>query len=245
MHAIILDDEKHCIETLESMLGKYTDITIARTFTDPIEALKAVRQINADILFIDIEMPHLNGFEFLAAVPDHQWQVIFTTAYDAYAVQAFKIKAIDYLLKPISRQDLIAAVEKCRTNLDAKEPMRPISDLSTSLSARLKKIAVPTMAGLELLPVEKVVYVVSESNYVNILLANGEKLLVSKTLKTFEAQLTPYGFIRVHHSYLVNPDYIQRYVRGDGGYLVLENGETISVSRSRKQYLLEKLNGLM
>lgn len=236
MKAIIIDDELHCITTLKTMLAKYTDVKTAASFSDPLEAAKSVHEVEADILFIDIEMPHLNGFELLNLFPANPWNVVFTTAYDDYAIKAFKVSAVDYLLKPISKTDLVAAIEKCRQNHKSNHKIK--ETIRGSFNDRVRKIAIPSLAGLELIVANDILYLESDSNYTVVHLSGKNQIMVSKTLKSFEDLLYPFGFIRVHHSFIVNSNRITRYVRGDGGYLIMENGVHINVSRSRKEDLL-------
>jgi two-component system LytT family response regulator len=239
MKAIIIDDELHCITTLKTMLSKYTDVKIAAHYSDPLEAAKTMNDVEADILFIDIEMPHLNGFELLNLFPGNSWNVVFTTAYDDYAIKAFKVSAIDYLLKPISKTDLIDAIEKCRKNHKNNHKIK--ESFRGPFNERVQKIAIPSLAGLELIVANDILYLESDSNYTIVHLSDKNQIMVSKTLKSFEDLLYPFGFIRVHHSFMVNSNRITRYVRGDGGYLIMENGMHINVSRSRKEDLLSMI----
>lgn len=238
MKAIILDDELHCVNSLDTLLNQYTEVTVVAKFSNPLTAIKEMNRIQADILFIDIEMPHLNGFEVINIFKPHPWHVIFTTAYDEYAVKAFKVEAIDYLLKPIAKHDLIEAIEKC----GRKNETNSVEKIPEPFVARMEKIAVPSLAGLELISAQDILYLESDSNYTSVYMLNQERIVVSKTLKSFEEMLQPFGFMRVHHSFIVNPNLIKRYVRGDGGYLIMENDQHINVSRARKEDLLRLIN---
>ena len=240
MRAIIIDDEVHCTRSLNTMLERYTHVEVIQIFTDPLEAVKTLRTIDAEILFIDIEMPFLNGFELLNLFPDMPWKVIFTTAYDSYAVKAFKVNAIDYLLKPIAKTELINAIAKCNSNNGKSNADKIVKSFHNEFHSRVRKVAIPTLAGLELVNPENISHLESESNYTRVHLSSGETLLVSKTLKFFESQLEIFGFVRVHHSFIVNVAQIKRYVRGDGGYVIMDRDNThINVSRSRKDALLQ------
>lgn len=246
MKAIILDDEKHCVQTLETLLKKHTSIEVVATYLDPLKAIKSIHATSFDILFLDIEMPHLNGFEFLSLFPDNSWHVVFTTAYDEYAVKAFKINAVEYLMKPIASSDLKSAISKIESgNITADSQASKFPwGMMKSLQARMQKFAIPTLAGLEMLQVMDVEYLESDSNYTHIVLNGEEKHTASKTLRYFEQLLEPYGFLRIHNSYLVNPNRIKRYVKGDGGYVIMESGKDLPVSRARKEGLLNSLNRL-
>lgn len=242
MKTVIVDDEMHCIESLTSMLEKYTSVKVLQTFESPLEAVKKLPELQFDILFIDIEMPHLNGFELISLFPLSEWQVIFTTAYDEYAIKAFKVNAIDYLLKPIAKDDLLKSIEKCETSTGISE-ISSRANMQSHFRDRLKKIAIPTLGGLDMLSIDSITYLESDGNYSKVKVKSGTEILVSKTLKYFDDILSPYGFIRIHNSYLINPNNIQRYVRGDGGYVVMDNGSMLNVSRSRKELLIRTLQG--
>ena len=240
MKAVIIDDEKHCCDVIETLLKKQTNVELIKSYQNPLTAVKELSQIEFDILFLDIEMPHLNGFELLNVFPNNEWHVIFTTAYDEHAVKAFKVNAVDYLLKPIDKEDLLNALSKIEDEENSTSIQQRMLD---AVSNRIKKIAIPTMAGLELIAVDEIFYLEAQKNYTSIVFKDKQHLS-SRTLKSFERLEYQYGFIRVHNSYVVNPNRIQRYVKGDGGYLVMENGNNISVSRSRKDALVKALKTL-
>lgn len=238
--AVVIDDELHCISVLKKLLSTNDDVEVIAEFSDPVEAAKELGSLSPDVVFLDIEMPKLNGFELLSIFPNPQFRVIFTTAYDEFAIQAFKVEAVDYLLKPIDKEDLNQAIDKvmegvARSSTNVKLPT------SDSFNDRLKKIAVPTMAGLELIVADEILYIQSQSNYSVIRLVD-KSLTISKTLKAFSEMILGYGFVRIHNSYIINPNRIMRYVRGDGGYVIMEDGTNLNVSRSRKPDLLDALN---
>jgi two-component system LytT family response regulator len=207
------------------------------------DALKEISIQKPQLVFLDIEMPHMNGFELLEKLPLINFELIFTTSYDQYAIKAIRFSALDYLLKPIDRLDLLKAIQKV---VQRQQPLLP-QQLEILLQrlhqpvTPIQKIALPTMEGLQMIQVESIIYCSSDSNYTNLLLKNKQKLIASRTLKEVEEMLEPYNFIRVHHSFLVNHNEIVKYVKGEGGYLVMSNGASIDVSRSRKEMLLKKL----
>ncbi len=239
MRAIIIDDEAHCIDSLSIMLERYTDVTVIKTFDSSVHAAKELLQLQAEILFLDIEMPFINGFELLTMFSKTPWKVVFTTAYDEYAVKAFKYNAIDYLMKPILREDLERTIEKLKKAIHADAPNLNEDQLIKEFSYRIKKIAIPTLAGLQMIALDDIIYLESNSNYCDIHMIGNHQYRVSKTLKIYEKKLSFYQFIRVHHSFVVNPNHITRYVKGDGGYLIMEDDTIINVSRSRKEALLK------
>ena len=240
--AIIIDDEQHCIDTLSWQLDKYCEqVDLVQSFDVSKEGLKYLNTEKVDVVFLDIEMPELNGFDLLKAVNQVDFQVIFTTAYDEFALKAFRASAVDYLLKPIDKTDLQAAIGKLNKPLASGQYMQQMENLFKNLQGTQGsgKIALPTLEGLHFVTASDILYCTSDSNYTNIFLANGGKLLVSKTLKEIEAMLKDQGFLRIHHSHMINLNRIDRYLKGDGGYVVMEDGKSLSVSRARKEAFLQ------
>jgi len=240
--SIILDDEQHCVDTLEWQLVKYVpEVEIAGVFTSPIEALEYLNNNKVDLLFLDIEMPGMNGFELLKKLKNINLDVVFTTAYDEFAVKAFKASAIDYLLKPINKSDLISAVKKVSDKQQPSilpEQMEIFFDAINNKSPLKERIAVSTQEGLLFIKISEIMYCVSDSNYTYIYLDNNKKVLVSKTLKEIEAMLVDEGFLRIHNSNLINLQKIEKYIRGDGGYVIMDDNKSLNVSRSKKEQLL-------
>jgi two-component system LytT family response regulator len=243
MTALIVDDEPYCCETLVLLLERYCPgIHILDVCYSADSALQSIRERPPVLLFLDIEMPHLNGFELLERIPEVTFQLIFTTSYDQYAIKAIRFSALDYLLKPIDPEELQKAVQKAAQKL--KTP--PTSQIELLLEqlrypTAAKKIAIPTMEGLQMIAVDSIISCSSDSNYSVLLLKNKKKVIVSRTLKEIEGLLTQHPFLRVHHSFLVNLDEVQKYVKGKGGYLVMSDDSIIDVSSSRKEALLKKL----
>lgn len=242
--AIIVDDEPDCCEVLEFMIGKYCPgLTIEAVCHSGAEALEALEKHSPQLIFLDVEMPHMNGFEFLEKVRNINFGLIFTTSYDQYAIKAIRFSALDYLLKPIDREELINAVSRASTSYHNSTDIQLELLLQKINGHRnpLNKIAVPTMEGLQMVEIDAIVSCSSDSNYTNFFLRNNKKLKVSRTMKEIEELLSDYAFLRVHNSYLVNLNEIQKYCKGEGGYLVMSDGSNIDVSRSRKELLLKKL----
>jgi two-component system LytT family response regulator len=205
--------------------------------------LKSFKEKRPDILFLDIEMPHMNGFELLEKLSDINFELIFTTSYDQYAIKAIRFSALDYLLKPIDREELQKAVQKAVSRMKHPLPQQ-IEILLQKLNQptiSVNKIAIPTMEGLQMIPVESVISCNADSNYTILLLKNKQKIVASRSLKEIEEMLEDYSFARVHNSWLVNLNEVEKYVKGEGGFLLMSDGTTIDVSRSRKEILLKKL----
>jgi two-component system LytT family response regulator len=241
---IIIDDEPYCCEALEMMIGKFCpQLIITAVLQSGSEAIAALEQSSPQLVFLDIEMPYMNGFEFLEKVPFINFALIFTTSYDKYAIKAIRFSALDYLLKPIDREELIQAVAKVSKSLQSPTEIQLELLLQRFNTAKnpIRKIALPTMEGLQMVEIESIISCSSDSNYTNFFLKNNRKLTASRTMKDVEELLSDYSFLRVHHSFLVNLNEINKYIKGEGGYLVMSDGTNIDVSRSRKEMLFQKL----
>jgi two-component system LytT family response regulator len=242
--AIIVDDEPYSCESLATLLERYCpDVKLLDICYSGADALKAIKEQAPTLLFLDIEMPGMNGFEMLQRLSVINFSIIFTTSYDQYAIKAIKFCALDYLLKPVDREDLQAAVQKAIQNSKQSLPEQ-IEILLQKLNrptVPVNKIAIPTMEGLQLLFVENIISCSSDSNYTILHLKNKQKITASRTLKEIEEMLEDYSFSRVHHSHVINLNEIEKYIKGDGGYLIMSDGSNIDVSRSRKEMLISKL----
>ena len=242
--AIIIDDERHSCDALEMLIAKCCpQIQVAAICHSAEDGIKKIHELKPQLIFLDIEMPHMNGFQMLEQMDSINFEIIFTTSYDQYAITAFKFSALDYLLKPVDREELEKAVQKV-----AKKISPPVSQQLEILLQKInlptravQKIALPTMQGLEFVPVDTIVSCSSSNNYTEFFLTDKKRLLVSRTLKEVEDMLADHSFLRVHNSHVVNLNSITRYVKGEGGYLVMSDNSTVDVSRSRKEFLLQKL----
>lgn len=252
IRAILVDDERHCCETLRYILGKHPGrVQVEAVFQDPTKALAHLRTQPCDVLFLDIEMPGMNGFQLLEQLEGFKGQVVFTTAYDRFAVKAFKVNAIDYLLKPVQEDELLAALDKVDAQRNETADALPaleerMRQLMRDLQAPARgnaRIAFSTVHGLDLVETDDIICCQSESNYTRIHLTGERRILVSRTLREVEEQLPADRFLRVHHSYVANLDHVQKYLRGDGGTLVMDNGMEVKVSRNRKDVVVERLGG--
>jgi two-component system LytT family response regulator len=241
--AILIDDETHCLEMLDILLKDYCpNVQVLEQCLSAMKGIDAIERLHPDVVFLDIEMPAMNGFELIEHFKEIPFAIIFTTSYDQYAIKAFRLSALDYLLKPIDPDDLTIAVKKIeeQRHFPLAEQfqilLKKINDKNTGFT----KIAVPTAEGFELIPSAEVLYLTANDNYTNFTLKSNRKIVACRTLKDMEQQLQDFSFfIRVHHSYLVNLNEVSKYVRGEGGYLVMSDGAAINVSRSRKDALLK------
>jgi two-component system LytT family response regulator len=242
--ASIVDDEPLCCESLATLLQRYCPaVKVLDICYSASAALQSLQEHPPQILFLDIEMPHMNGFELLEKIPEVNFELIFTTSYDQYAIKAIQFSALDYLLKPIEREELQRAVQKAVQRLQHPLPEQ-IEILLQKLhhpTIALNKVAIPTLEGLQMIFVESIVSCTADSNYTTLFLKNKQRITASRTLKEIEAMLEDYSFARVHHSYLVNLNEVEKYVKGEGGYLIMSDGSTIDVSRNRKEMVLKKL----
>ena len=241
--AILVDDEMHGLRTLSIHLADYCpQVEVLAKCSSAKAALEEIKEKKPDLVFLDIEMPVMNGFELLEQFDPIPFAVIFTTSYDQYAIKAIRFSALDYLLKPVDPKELIAAVNKVdrQKNPPTSEQLSILMDQLQNKEARFNKIAIPTTEGFELIPAENVVRCEADDNYTHFFLKDKTKIIASRTLKEMEEQLKEFpSFLRVHHSYIVNLNEVVKYVRGDGGYVVMSDGSTVNVSRSRKDALLK------
>lgn len=243
--AAILDDELNSIETLQWKLNNFCpQVEVIKTFSDPVQALEWLRNRQPDVLFLDIEMPKMSGFDLLDALGEVRFDVIFTTAYDHYGIQAVKFSALDYLLKPVRNKELVEAIERHTNKSAGHTPSIQIASLLQNLKAEAltgkpEKITLATKESLELVAPSEIIYCESDSNYTMVYLKGGRKKLISRTLREFEEMLTPFSFHRTHNSYLVNMNEVREYIKTDGGYLVLKNKAKIPVSKSKKDSLMQ------
>ena len=250
LNAVIIDDERHCGSTMQLLLARHPQrVHVQAVFQDPAKGLEHLRQHPCDVLFLDIEMPGMNGFQLLEKWGLTSTHIVFTTAYDRFAVKAFKVNAIDYLLKPVQEDELIAALEKVESQRNdvagvlpaIEERMRQLMRDLQVPSPQAQRIAFSTVHGLDLVDTAEIICCQSESNYTRVHLTDNRRILVSKTLREVAEQLPPERFLRVHHSFVANLDHVQKYLRGDGGMLVMNNAMEVKVSRNKKDELLQRL----
>ncbi|MFM2393717.1 MAG: hypothetical protein RLZZ546_1699 [Bacteroidota bacterium] len=243
--AIIIDDETHCIETLAEKIKIYCpSIEIIERFDKPQEALEYLNSHKPDVVFMDIEMPILNGFMLLEKIKQIEFKIIFTTAYDQYAIKAIRFSAFDYLLKPIDKDELILVAERLKSHTGTS----PIKDQIEVLMQQLKntnshqlKISIPTSEGILFPYVKDIVRIESSSNYSIFYLTNNKKVMVSRTLKEFEDMLSQYDFFRIHNSHLINLKKIVKVLKGEINQVELDSGDLIEISRRRKDEFLKVL----
>jgi two-component system LytT family response regulator len=246
INAIIVDDEINGAEALQILLKEYCpDIHICTLAHSAQEGIGAIRKFNPQLVFLDIEMPLSSGFEVLSETKEYSYATIFTTAYSQYALRALKAQAIDYILKPIDADELMDAVKKATKKIESlhtKEDILKIEHLINKLGGeRKRKISLSMSDGIRLINVDEIMRLEADSNYTHFYLAGNKKITVSRSLKEYEDQINHCDFVRVHNAHLINLNYVDTYVKGEGGTLILKDGKKIPVSRTKKQELLNHL----
>ena len=243
MKALIIDDEPDNVRLLALQLTRHCpQVEVVGQFTDSINGLRGIQQLRPSLVFLDIEMPLMNGFQLLERVGEINFHIVFVTAYDQYAVRAFRFSALDYLLKPVDTVDLVATVRRAEQmskinpqQLDLLRQNHPVAG-----SFMPSKIALPHASGMVFVDIRRIVYCEADSNYTRFYLENGEQYVVSKTLGDVQDVLESRDFVRVHRQYMVNLEHIQKLVKGEGTYLLMTNGVSIPVARQQKDRLMER-----
>ncbi|RYC50930.1 LytR/AlgR family response regulator transcription factor [Flagellimonas olearia] len=248
LKVIIIEDEKHSRETLKSMLEEFCkDVKVIATASSVSEGVKVLSVYSPDVVFLDIELQSGLGFDVLTQIKDPSFEVIFTTAFEKYAIKAIKFSSLDYLLKPIDLSELQDAVEKARNRMDTNVYRQQIDTLMQSLSKenhRQEKICLATTAGMEFIAIEEIVLCKADGSYTSFVLRNENTLMVSKHLKEYENLLGDYQFMRVHNSYVINLNEVKKYVKSDGGYIIMSNDMHVSISPRKKDELMEAMKRL-
>lgn len=242
LKAILVDDEQNSLQNLQQKILEFCpSIKVIATSQKPEEAISLIRHYNPDVIFLDIEMPRISGFRMLEELHDINTEIIFTTAYNHYAIDAIRISAFDYLVKPIAVEELQNAINRLMIQ-HRKHTQEKLNVLKKSLQenkSQQDSIAIPTNEGMEFISIKNIVRIESSSNYSKLHFTDGHTMLVTRLLKDFEEMLLPYRFYRVHHSHVINLSYIKKYIRGEGGQIVMQNGDVIDVARRKKDEFLK------
>ena len=244
LKCIIVDDEAKSRESLKILLTDFCENAVVLALCQNVdEGIQAISIYEPDVVFLDIQMQRETGFDLLTRVPKIDFEVIFTTAHSEFAIKAFQFSAVDYLLKPIDIQELQRAVNKVekKTNLNISLRLEQLVQSLKSPQNQINKIALPSADGLIFVKIEEIIYCEASSNYTKFFLNNGRDYLVSRTLREYDDLLTDYNFYRVHNSFLINLNEIKKYVRGDGGYVIMSNDVSVDVSKRKKEGFLKKL----
>lgn len=245
IRTVIIDDEPHATKSLEILLSEdCPQVQVIASFNHPAEALVFLRSNQIDLVFLDIDMPFMSGFELLSRLTPINFDIIFVTAYDQYAIKAFKFSAFDYLLKPVDEVELINSVrnfENKSKKSTQNSNFEHLLEVFKSGQTAVKRIALPTLEGFEFVEVEKIIRCESDSNYTKFFLQNLPMMLVSRTLKEIEEILSDLPFIRVHNSHIIAKNHVKKYVKADGGYILMIDNAEIPISRARKEEVINEL----
>lgn len=240
---IIIDDEPKSIASIKFVLEKFCNfVSVVETANSVNEAYEKILIHSPDMIFLDVEMPYGNGFELLSKVFINQFEVIFVTAFEDFAVKAFKVDAIDYILKPYTEDDIIAAVKKAVSRIENRKLSHYVLDNSTVKGNRMaNRLAVPTFEGFVFLDINQIIRCEADDSYTTFYLMDNRKQLVCKQLSEYELLLSDFGFHRIHKSHLINIQYVQKYVKGRGGFVVMSDGKSLDVSARKKMEFLDHI----
>jgi two-component system, LytTR family, response regulator len=244
LRTILIDDEPDCVNLLKFELQQHcTQIEVVGTFNSSTKALNEIDMLSPDLIFLDIEMPVMNGFELLEKLMPINFNIIFVTAYNQFAIKAFRFSALDYLVKPFDVNDLVEAVAK------AEKKQQPSTAQLETLQREIKgaaisKIAIPGQNGVTFIEINDIVFAEASNNYTKLVLLNKQQHIISKTLKDVQDVLEQQHFLRIHRQYIINLNHVKQFFRGDNMYVVMDNGENIPVARSQKDKLVERYGWL-
>jgi two-component system, LytTR family, response regulator len=247
IRAVIIDDEKNNIENIVHLLKKHElPVTVVGTATNADDGVSLITASNPDLLFLDIQMPDKNGFEVLKALPHHQFEVVFVTAFDNYGIQAVKFSAIDYLLKPIDPEELNASVSKVEAKLMQKKANLQLENLMEFIkdkdAKKDHKLALASTKEIRFVHTGDIIRCESSNAYTQFFLSDGTSIMVSKPIFEYEELLSSYDFIRCHQSHLVNIKFIKSLLKEDSGYLLMEDNTRIPISRNKKENVIKRLH---
>ena len=249
IRTLIIDDEESAINVLTMLLKKVAkdDIEIIATTQSSVKGKDLILNKQPDLVFLDIEMPSMTGLELVRSLPQLNFQVVFVTAYDAYAVEAFDLSAIDYLLKPVGADKLERVIRKVKHNMEQNttsfaDRFKQLERIIKFQSGNEKKIAIGMTDRIIFISISDIIYCEAKGNYTSIVMRDGPKYVASKTLGDFESQLVEHKFFRIHHSYLINLNRIKEFQRYEGGYVVMENNARLDVSQRKRKDFLDAIN---
>ena len=248
LKTIIVDDEKHCSDRVAKLLSVYENqFEIVAVFSDIKSAFEGICQYKPEVVFLDIQIHDMTGFDLLRKFDRIDFDVVFTTAYEDYAIKAIRFSAFDYLLKPIDSDDFAQTIKRLTDKsrvIDSTKNYDMLLQNLAHLKNNTKRIVIQTQTETLLINVQDIIRCESDINYTTIYLNTKKTIVVSKTLKDFESLLTPYNFFRVHNSHLINLEYMKSYDKGKGGYVHLSDNTVVEVSVRRKEDLMQKLSQL-
>ena len=250
IRTIIIDDELSAVNVLATLLKKKckADVEVVATSTSPFEGRSLIEQYKPDLVFLDIEMPGMTGVDLVRSFNDPDFRVVFVTAYDEYAVEAFRLSAVDYLLKPVGPESVVATIEKIKEDIrknqtNISEPLQQLEKLLSLHSPdNENKIGIAMADKIVFISIADIIYCEANSSYTYVYLKDGGKMVASKPLGDFEVLLMNHRFFRIHHSYLINLNRIKEFQRHDGGYVIMENNMQLEVSRRKHNEFLDAID---
>lgn len=244
IRAVIIDDEAACRKVLrETIQMACSNIQLIGEADSALEGLQLVKQEQPDLIFLDVEMPDYSGFEFLSFFKSIDFEVIFSTAHESYALKAFEVSAFGYLLKPINAARLLQTIEDLerKRSLEQMEERFAALQVNMEEQGNLKRVALPISTGYRFVDLDQILYLKAEGSYTYFHLTDGESLLIAKKLKTFDYLNHHPSFYRSHRSYMVNLKHVQQYVKQDGGFILMKNDDAVSIARDRKDDFLQMM----
>jgi len=245
MNALIIEDEDNSRSVLTTLIDQYCpQVQILGYASDAREAVEKIRSIKPNLVFMDIELPYGNAFDILSKLKEINFHIVFTTAYDSYAIRAIKTGAIDYLLKPIDYNELKNAIQKIEANIEEKQKNINIEQLINVFSKHIyvNNLALPTMDGFSFIKFEEIIRIAADGNYCKIFCMNNRVYTITKQIHEIEGKLPPEAFFRIHNSHIINLMHVKEYVKGRGGYVVMVDGSNVDVSFRRKDDFLDRLS---
>jgi two-component system LytT family response regulator len=253
IRTIIIDDEPSAVNVLALLLKKRCkdDVEVVATSTSPFEGKKLIEQHKPDLVFLDIEMPGMTGVDLLRSFINPMFRVVFVTAFDAYAVEAFRLSAVDYLLKPVEGDDIVKSVMKIKNdivrnqNLISTQLQQLEKLLTHNTNSTETKIGIGMADKIVFVSITDILYCEASGSYTNVFLQNGTKMVTSKSLGDFETQLAHNKFFRIHHSHLINLNRVKEFQRHDGGYVIMENNKQLEVSQRKRKDFLEAIDDIV
>ena len=244
IRSIIVDDEKKSRENLKVLITDFCQgVEVLEMCQDVDEALQVIPKLKPDVVFLDIQLRKETGFDLLEKLKNVEFEIIFTTAYSEYDTKAFRFAAIDYLMKPIHVDELRSAIERLQKRMGGNitDRLQHLVQNMSAPSTEHFKIAIPTTEGLLFVKVTDILYCIASGNYTEIVMADRQQHMVTRTLKEYEDILEGQEFFRIHHSYLINLRHLKKYVRGDGGYVVMNDDKSLDVSKRKKDGFLVRI----
>lgn len=253
IRTIIIDDEPSAVNVLTMLLQKRCGdvVKVIATSNSPFEGRELIQQLSPDLVFLDIEMPGMTGVDLLRSFTNPAFRVVFVTAFDAYAVEAFKLSAIDYLLKPVEGDDIIRAVQKIKRDIDLNQntigiQLHHLEELLTHNNASSEsKIGIALADKIVFVNINDIMYCEANGSYTNVCFHDGKKMVASKSLVDFELQLADHKFFRIHHSSLINLGRVKEFQRHDGGYVIMESGKRLEVSQRKRKDFLDAIHDIV